>query len=67
MKTVQIIAVVIITLALNIAVNWLVVKFLILPIAEALGADLPFWPVFFLTWVVVALFGGGVSVSTRKN
>ena len=67
MKTVQIIAVVIITLALNIAVNWLIVKFLILPIAASLGADLPFWPVFFLTWVVAALFEGGVSVSTRKN
>lgn len=67
MKTVQVIALVVITLALNIAINWAIVKFLILPIAASLGADLPFWPVFFLTWVVVALFGGGVSVSTRKN
>ena len=66
MKTVQVIAIVVITLALNIAINWLIVKLLILPIAASLGADLPFWPVFFLTWVVVALLGGGASISTRK-
>lgn len=65
MKTVQVIALVVITLALNFAINWLIVKFLILPIAAALGADLPFWPVFFLTWVVVGLLGGGVSISAR--
>ena len=57
----------IIALAINFGIVWLLTTFAILPIAEALGADLPFWPVLIVTWVVLSVLGGGVSVSTRKG
>lgn len=49
--------------AINALITWAVTKFIILPIAAALGYDLPFWPVFILTWVAASL----VTSLTRKK
>lgn len=41
--------------AINALITWFITKFAILPIAAAFGYELPFWPVFILTWVVSSL------------
>lgn len=48
-------------LAINALIVWAITTYAILPIAAAMGYDLPFWPVFILLWVatsfISSLFG----------
>lgn len=52
-------------IAINALITWAITRFAILPIAAAIGHELPFWPVFILTWVVASLITG--SVRTTSN
>lgn len=59
-------------IAVNALITWALTKFAILPIAVAMGYELPFWPVFVLTWVVAGFVTSlaqkkGVASSTHSN
>lgn len=51
-------------IAINALITWAITKFAILPIAAAMGHELPFWPVFILTWVVTSLI---TSLAQKKK
>ena len=51
-------------IAINALITWAITKFAILPIAAAMGHELPFWPVFILAWVVASL---ATSLAQKKK
>lgn len=61
---VGIIAALALLIAINALITWAITKFAILPIAAAMGHELPFWPVFILTWVVTSLIA---SLAQKKK